>query len=69
MAWSPSQKVADCRDISRKWKCDQVLIIGIDKQKGQVIGASYGKTMTQCRVAGLALDQFLEQIESGEVAV
>lgn len=69
MAWNPSPKVKDCREIGRKWGCQQVLIIGIDQVTGNVIGASYGDNKELCKSAGKALDFFCEQIECGEVTL
>lgn len=52
MAWSPSEKVADCREIARKWGhgIEQVIIIGIDGDGG-TITATYGRTPELCKCA------------------
>jgi hypothetical protein len=52
MAWNPSPKVADCREIARKWGngIEQVIIIGIDGE-GRTMTATYGRTPTLCACA------------------
>jgi hypothetical protein len=57
MAWNPSPKVADCREIARKWSgvqpsdwIEQVIIIGIDGQ-GRTVTATYGRTPGLCKCA------------------
>ena len=49
MAWNPSPKVADCRDIAAKWGGkDQVIIIALDHTQGTIQLATYGKTVALC---------------------
>ncbi len=48
MAWNPSPKVSDCRDIARKWNVDQVIILAINQENQTLEYASYGKTKTLC---------------------
>lgn len=57
MAWNPSPKVADCREIARKWsgvqpsdQIEQVIIIAI-KGDASTITATYGSTPAMCAVA------------------
>jgi hypothetical protein len=52
MAWNPSPKVADCREIARKWGngIEQVIIIGIDGE-GRTVTATYGCTPQLCACA------------------
>ena len=52
MAWNPSPRVADCREIARKWGCgiEQVIIIAIDGD-GRTITATYGRTLQLCNCA------------------
>lgn len=53
MAWHPSPEVAVARDASRKLgNADQVIIIHVNRDKGQVGMASYGKTKDLCNQAG-----------------
>jgi hypothetical protein len=49
MAWNPSPKVSDCREIARKWGngIEQVIIIGIDGN-GATTTATYGRTPQLC---------------------
>lgn len=56
MPWNPSPKVADCREIARKWGCQQVIIIGIDRTTDSIPMASYGETRRLCDQAGSYLD-------------
>ena len=48
MAWNPSPRVADCRDIARKWVMNQTVIIGINTETGVFEIASYGETKSLC---------------------
>jgi len=48
MAWNPHPKVADCREIARKWGKRQVIIVGIDEIAGTLEVATYGNSRTQC---------------------
>ena len=50
MAFNPEPRVADCRDIARKWGKKQVIIIAIDG-KGCLDLATYGETRQLCKVA------------------
>ena len=54
MAWNPSPKVADCREIARKWGngIEQVIIIGIDGE-GRTVTATYGETTQLCKCADM----------------
>jgi len=60
MAWNPSQKVADCREIARKWGFNKVIIIALENDKGQGTAVSYGKTKKMCadaaRLSGVAFE-------------
>lgn len=65
MAWNPSPKVADCREISRRWNNkDQVIILAIDRSTGTVEMATYGKTKELCaeakRLGDAAFDAVME---------
>lgn len=48
MAWNPSPKVADCREIARKWGVQQVIIIALDVPKNTIEYASFGETKALC---------------------
>jgi hypothetical protein len=48
MAWNPSPKVADCRDIARKWRKQQVIILAVDVNAGTLEYASFGETKPMC---------------------
>ena len=48
MAWNPSPKVADCREIARKWGHKQVIIIAINHQTDKMEMATYGDTKVLC---------------------
>lgn len=66
MAWNQSPKVADCRDIAKKWGngIEQVIIIGIDGD-GRTTTATYGQTPTLCKCAdqlGLAAISGIERV-------
>lgn len=63
MAWNPSPKVADCREIARKWKKQQVIILAIDINAQTLEYASYGETQKLCsdakRLADVAYSAIL----------
>ena len=46
MPFNPSPKVADCRDIARKWDKRQIIIIGIDATTMEVV--TFGQTKQLC---------------------
>lgn len=48
MAWNPSPKVADCREIARKWNKHQVIILAIDVNSKTLEMATYGETRMLC---------------------
>ncbi len=60
MAWNPSSKVADCRDIAKKWGRRRVIILAWDDEK--IEGASFGKTKPECATAGEFLDALYEYL-------
>ena len=49
MAWSPSPRVADCRDIARKWGKKQVIVLVWDHEELSM--ATYGETAALCAAA------------------
>lgn len=68
MAWNPNPKVADCRDIARKWDDkEQVIIIAIDGD-GIMEMATYGKTPKLCRCAkklgDVAFDAIVDRVQA-----
>lgn len=50
MAFNPHPKVADCREIARKWGKEQVIILAIDGD-GVMEMATYGETVALCKCA------------------
>ncbi len=52
MPWNASEKIADCREIARKWGdgIEQVIIIGINGE-GRTVTATYGRTPQLCACA------------------
>ena len=71
MAWNPSPKVADCREIARKWgNQSQVIVISIDDE-GRTVMATYGRTSQLCacaqilgNVAHKAIEEFIKIMEN-----
>jgi len=51
MAWNPSPKVAAARDIARKFKKQQAIVLLIDTEQGTLELASYGETKALCAEA------------------
>lgn len=48
MAWNPSPKVETAREVARKHKYDQVIIIGISNRRGTMESITYGETKQLC---------------------
>ena len=68
MAWNPSPKVADCRDIAEKWgNANEVIILALDVVKGEIQMATYGGTKAQCaeakRLGDVAYNAIVAQCE------
>jgi len=71
MAWNPSAKVADCRELARRWgNKDQVIVIAIDDE-GRTVMATYGRTAQLCAcakvlgdVAHKAIEEFIKIMEN-----
>lgn len=57
MAFNPSPKVADCRDIARKWRKEAVIILGVNVTQGTLEYASYGETKDLCSEAKRLADE------------
>ena len=52
MAWTPSSKVADCRDIANKWGDKSIVIIlAVNGNETTLEMATYGKTQALCAKA------------------
>jgi len=51
MAWNPSPKVADCREIARKWGHQQVIVIALNSADCKIEMATYGETKALCAEA------------------
>lgn len=65
MAWNPSPKVADCRDIARKWKKHQVIILAIDINANTLEYSSYGETKELCAQAKRLADRAFDAVCCG----
>lgn len=69
MAWNPSPKVADCREVARRWGVAQVIIFGISSE-GEMAMATYGSTLELCAcseklgdIAFDAMKRFVDAVE------
>ena len=64
MAFNPSPKVADCRNIASKWGKQIVIIIGVNVTQGTLEVASFGQTKDLCdegkRLADEAYDAIMQ---------
>jgi len=63
MAWNPSPKIADCREIARKWNKEQVIVITLDGE-GRMEMATFGETPRLCFVAKQLGDIAFDKLES-----
>lgn len=64
MAWNPSPQVAAARDIGRRFKRPQVIIIMLDQEIGEIELATYGETRELCREAGKLGDVAYDAVRS-----
>jgi len=45
MAWNPKPKVADCRELARRWgNKDEIIVLAIDEAYGTIEMVTYGRT-------------------------
>jgi len=51
MSWNPSPKVADARELARKWGFKQVIILALDPAEGNMVTVTYGETKRLCSEA------------------
>ncbi len=67
MAFNPSPKVADCRDIAKKWNKPQIIILAVDPIAGTLEYASYGESKAHCdeakRLADVAYKAIMDKYE------
>ncbi len=67
MAFNPSPKVADCRDIAKKWNKPQIIILAVDPIAGTLEYASYGESKAHCaeakRLADIAYQAIVDNYE------
>jgi len=69
MAWNPSPKVADCRDIARKWGYDQVVVLAVNTQTGTFETVSYGETAALCAAAKKINDHIHQEVANGIIEI
>ena len=62
MAWNPSPKVADCRDIARKWGKQQIIILAVDLNSGTLEYSSFGDNKSRCDEAKRLADAAYEAV-------
>ena len=67
MAWNPSPKVADLRELSRKWACDQVIVLAINTKTGTFETVSYGETRKLCDGAKEISEHIYNQVAEGTI--
>lgn len=71
MPFNPSPKVADAREIARKWGADKVVILFVTEtpEETRLEYASYGKTESKCRearrIADKAYDAVMDYLTEG----
>ena len=67
MAFNPAPKVADCRDIAKKWNKPPIIILAVDPITGTLEYASYGESKAHCdeakRLADVAYQAIMENYE------
>jgi hypothetical protein len=60
MAWNPSPKVADCRDLARKYGANKVVVLLINDRAGTYETVSYGSTRRECDEAKVLADMVFD---------
>ena len=69
MAWNPSPKIADLRDLARKWNVGQLVVLEVYELSGKFGVLSYGRTPQLCDKAKFAADQVFEMVNDGMIQV
>ncbi len=69
MAWNPSPKVADCREIARKWGYDQVVVLAINSRSRIFETVSYGETRALCEATKEIAERIHEDVASGKIEI
>ena len=60
--------IPDAKRLAYECRASGVIVLAFD-ENGQVAGASYGMTRGQCRVMGAVLDQIVDMLGAGEIAL
>jgi hypothetical protein len=63
MAWNPDPKVADCREIARRWNQEQVIVLALDGE-GRLQLVTYGRTRKLCDCAWALGQEAFEAIQA-----
>jgi hypothetical protein len=69
MAWNPSPKIADLRDLAGKWKADQMIVLAIHADNGTFEVVSYGRTRELCDRARLVNDRICQMVSDGTIEI
>lgn len=69
MAWNPSPKIADLRELARKWKYNQIIVLAINTTTGTFETLSYGETKYLCDRAKKINDQIYKEVSSGVIEI
>lgn len=69
MAWNPSPKVADLRELSRKWGYAQIVVLAVNPREGTFETVSYGMTPELCGSAKRIMDQVHDKVTSGDIEI
>ncbi len=69
MAWNPSPKVADLREISRKWGYDQVVVLAVNTKNGTFETVSYGETRALCDAAKKINEHIHKEVQFGIIEI
>ena len=69
MAWNPSPKVADLRDISRKWGYNQIVVLAVNTKTGKFETVSYGETRALCDAARRINEHIYNEVVDGTLDV
>jgi hypothetical protein len=69
MAWNPSPKIADLRDIARKWNVQQVIVLAVNQKTGTYEVNSFGETRALCDQAKTINEQIFKMVANGVIEI
>lgn len=69
MAWNPHPKIADLRELSRKWGYDQIIVLAVNTKAGTFETVSYGETRALCDAAKKINEHIHNEVATGAIEI